>query len=182
MGGYQYKKFMGDFQRGGNRGGGFRGGNGGGRPSFGGNRGGDRGPVTMHKAVCDECQKSCEVPFRPSGDKPIYCSDCFSSKKGGDDHGPRKDFGGDRAPRREFNDKPSFSKPVSVPTSDDTKKLLSEMNSKLDRLTSAIEKLTQPKMEIKATPFVAKVEVKKVPAKKSISKTPAKKVIAKKKK
>ena len=50
---------MGNFQ-GGNRGGGFRGGNGGGRPSFGGNRGGDRGPVTMHKAVCDECHIKCE--------------------------------------------------------------------------------------------------------------------------
>ena len=55
---------MGNFQGGGNRGGGFRGGNGGGgRPNFGGNRGGDRGPVSMHKAVCDECHKSCEVPF-----------------------------------------------------------------------------------------------------------------------
>lgn len=181
MGGFNIKNFMGDFQRGGNRGGGFRGGNGGGRPSFGGNRGGDRGPVTMHKAVCDECQKSCEVPFRPSGDKPIYCSDCFSSKKGNDDRGPRKDFGGDRAPRREFNDKPSFSKPVSAPVSDDTKKLLSEMNSKLDRLVSAIEKLSQPKMEVKSAPVVAKTEVKKAPAKKVASKAPAKKVVAKKK-
>jgi CxxC-x17-CxxC domain-containing protein len=176
---------MGEFQRGGNRGGGFRGGNGGGRPSFGGNRGGDRGPVTMHKAVCDECQKSCEVPFRPSGDKPIFCNECFSSKKGADDRGPRKDFGGDRAPRREFNDRPSFSKPVSAPVGDDTKKLLSEMNSKLDRLVSAIEKITQPKSVI--APVTSKVEVKKAPVvkattKKVVSKAPVKKVVAKKKK
>jgi len=189
---------MGDFQRGGNRGGGFRGGNGGGRPSFGGSRGGDRGPVTMHKAVCDECHKSCEVPFRPSGDKPIYCSDCFSSKRGDDDRGPRRDFG-DREPKRDFNDRPaqSFSKPASTgsPVSDDVKKQLSEMNSKLDRLASAIEKLTQPKGEVKAVvakvsaPVVAaKIEVKKVApvvkavAKKIVAKAPAKKVVVAKKK
>lgn len=35
----------------------------------------------MHKAVCDECGSPCEVPFRPSGDKPVFCSNCF--KKGG---------------------------------------------------------------------------------------------------
>lgn len=187
---------MGDFQRGGSRGGGFRGGNGGGRPSFGGNRGGDRGPVTMHKAVCDECHNNCEVPFRPSGDKPIFCNDCFSSKRGNDDRAPRKDFGGDRAPRRDF-DKPSqsFSKPTPAPVSDDTKKQLSEMNIKLDRLISAIEKMSSTKTETKPTVKVApiavvskKVEVKKVApavkavAKKVVVKAPAKKVVAKKKK
>ena len=31
----------------------------------------------MHKAVCDECGQDCEVPFKPSGNKPIYCSKCF---------------------------------------------------------------------------------------------------------
>jgi CxxC-x17-CxxC domain-containing protein len=185
---------MGNFQGGGNRGGGFRGGNGGGgRPSFGGNRGGDRGPVTMHKAVCDECHKSCEVPFRPSGDKPIYCSDCFGEKRGNE--APRREFS-DRAPRRDFNDRPeqssSFSKPVSTgpSMSDDTKKQLGEMNSKLDRLINAIEKLSQPKAvampAIKVAPIAAKIEVKKAPVVKAVvkkviaAKAPAKKVEVKK--
>lgn len=39
-------------------------------------------PPTMHKVVCDECKKDCEVPFKPTEGKPIYCSDCFK-KKGG---------------------------------------------------------------------------------------------------
>ena len=38
----------------------------------------------MFDAVCDECGKDCKVPFRPSGDKPIFCSECFE-KKGGRD-------------------------------------------------------------------------------------------------
>jgi CxxC-x17-CxxC domain-containing protein len=36
----------------------------------------------MHSAVCATCGKVCEVPFRPTGDKPIYCSSCFE-KEGG---------------------------------------------------------------------------------------------------
>lgn len=31
----------------------------------------------MFDAVCDNCGVDCRVPFRPSGDKPIYCSECF---------------------------------------------------------------------------------------------------------
>jgi CxxC-x17-CxxC domain-containing protein len=38
----------------------------------------------MHSAVCDECGNRCEVPFRPTGEKPVFCSDCFGGNKGGD--------------------------------------------------------------------------------------------------
>lgn len=182
---------MGNFNdRGGNRGGGFRGGNGGGgRPSFGGNRGGDRGgdrrEVSMHKAVCDECHKSCEVPFRPSSDKPIYCNDCFSGKRGNE--APRREFNNDRGGKRDFNDKPSFSKPTSAPVNDEVKKQLSEMNSKLDRLVIAIEKMsasktTTPVIATKSALKVAPVAVKKVEVKKAVVavKAPVAKVVAKK--
>ncbi len=37
----------------------------------------------MHKAVCADCKKECEVPFKPSGDRPVYCKDCFSKHKEG---------------------------------------------------------------------------------------------------
>lgn len=48
------------------------------------NRGGsnfNRGPREMHKAVCTECGKECEVPFKPTEGKPVYCRDCFAKKK-----------------------------------------------------------------------------------------------------
>lgn len=38
-------------------------------------------PREMHKAVCAECKKDCEVPFKPSSDRPVYCKDCFSKRK-----------------------------------------------------------------------------------------------------
>ncbi|MFH1801943.1 MAG: CxxC-x17-CxxC domain-containing protein [archaeon] len=62
-------------------GGGFRGGGGGGGRG-GGGRGGFGGPREMHTAVCDECKKECEVPFKPTEGKPVYCKDCYKKKKG----------------------------------------------------------------------------------------------------
>jgi CxxC-x17-CxxC domain-containing protein len=35
------------------------------------------------KAICADCHKECEVPFKPSGDRPVYCQDCFSRRKQG---------------------------------------------------------------------------------------------------
>ncbi|MEK6564172.1 MAG: CxxC-x17-CxxC domain-containing protein [Candidatus Omnitrophota bacterium] len=40
------------------------------------------GPREMHKAVCAECKKECEVPFKPKDERPVYCKDCFSKRKG----------------------------------------------------------------------------------------------------
>lgn len=37
----------------------------------------DRGPREMHDAVCARCGKDTQVPFRPTGTRPVYCSDCF---------------------------------------------------------------------------------------------------------
>jgi len=54
----------------------------GGRGGFGGGGGYSDRPREMHKAVCDDCKQECEVPFKPSGDRPIYCKACFSKRKG----------------------------------------------------------------------------------------------------
>lgn len=58
---------------GGNRFGGNRGGfgNRGRGNSFGNNR------PEMHDVTCSKCGKQCQVPFRPTGAKPVMCSDCF---------------------------------------------------------------------------------------------------------
>ncbi|ACV63816.1 conserved hypothetical protein [Desulfofarcimen acetoxidans DSM 771] len=37
----------------------------------------DRQPREMFSAVCAECGAETEVPFRPSGNRPVYCRDCF---------------------------------------------------------------------------------------------------------
>lgn len=45
--------------------------------------GGSRGPREMHSATCSSCGKACQVPFQPTGEKPVYCSDCFQGQRGG---------------------------------------------------------------------------------------------------
>lgn len=44
----------------------------------------DRGfrPPQMHTAICSKCGKPCQVPFRPTGNRPIFCSDCFRTEGG----------------------------------------------------------------------------------------------------
>lgn len=37
--------------------------------------------VKMYPAVCTRCGKDTEVPFPPSPDKPVYCSECFAIVK-----------------------------------------------------------------------------------------------------
>lgn len=53
------------------------------RGGFGRDRGrgfgSERRPREMHDVTCDKCGKQCQVPFRPSGDKPVLCSDCFKN-------------------------------------------------------------------------------------------------------
>ncbi|MDR3601729.1 MAG: zinc-ribbon domain containing protein [Desulfosporosinus sp.] len=45
------------------------------RPSGGYNN--NRFERQMFPATCAECGKETTVPFQPSGDKPVYCRDCF---------------------------------------------------------------------------------------------------------
>ena len=35
----------------------------------------------MHEVTCDKCGKKCEVPFKPTPSKPVYCNECFREKE-----------------------------------------------------------------------------------------------------
>ena len=112
----------------------------------------DRRPE-MHPAVCDKCGKDCEVPFRPTEGKPIYCDDCFKSKS------------------REAGSRSEFGKPNNNENID-------KINKKLDRILSILEpKPVKEKQESKKPKSIEDLPVLEEP--KSIEK-PKKK--AKKKK
>ncbi len=38
-------------------------------------------PREMHKATCADCKQETEVPFKPSGDRPVYCRDCYQNHR-----------------------------------------------------------------------------------------------------
>ena len=62
------------------------------------------GRTMMFKAVCAECGDDCEVPFKPSGGRPVLCSNCF---KGKDDQSFKRPNGRD-FDRPRFGDKRAF--------------------------------------------------------------------------
>jgi CxxC-x17-CxxC domain-containing protein len=164
----------------------------------------------MHKATCSECGNSCELPFRPSGDRPVFCSNCFE-KQGGGSERPNK-FGGDRPARRErpsFDDKqmheavcgkcgktcevpfkPMPGKPVyctdcfEKPGAREANELMAQvksLNMKIDRLIKILAP-NAPVEKDEKIDFSEAVEAKEEKAPKAKKATASKKVVAKKKK
>ena len=37
----------------------------------------------LYSVKCANCGKQTQVPFKPTGDRPVYCRDCYMQKKGG---------------------------------------------------------------------------------------------------
>ena len=134
---------------------------GGGR-GFGGGR--DRGrrddrssfrsnaPREMFKTTCSNCGKECEVPFKPTTGKPVYCSDCFE-KMGGRNSDSRSER--PERNRPDFSNRPQSSMVDYSKQFEDLRSNIDAINRKMDKV---IELLT-PKSEEK----VAKAsKVKKV--------------------
>jgi len=167
----------------------------------------DSGRPEMHKAVCNKCGKECEVPFKPTGDRPVFCSSCFEKPD-------RENFGGSRErnhQRPSFGDKrryeavcakcgkrcevpfqPTAGKPVYCEQCfkkekhsggngpDQFKQQFEILNAKMDKILSALNSCASPKAakEAKTTKETARAEKPK----KSQTKTkPAPKKIKKKK-
>lgn len=178
---------MKNFQSNDSRGGGFRPGGDRGRDSFqkkswGGDRGNDR-DRQMFKATCGNCGKSCEVPFRPTGEKPVYCNDCFGKMRDSERSTGRPEYGAS-APKRDFGDRRdsrSDFKPKQV--FDDTKKQLTDISIKLDRLLGIMEKMMESKKEVQAKKSTTSLKdtLAKVVAKKEVKKSSKKKSATNKK-
>ncbi|MBN1872034.1 MAG: hypothetical protein JW800_05615 [Candidatus Omnitrophica bacterium] len=45
----------------------------------------------MYKVICADCGKDCEVPFRPSSERPVYCKECFKVRRNSGTFNPRGD-------------------------------------------------------------------------------------------
>lgn len=35
----------------------------------------------LYEVTCSECGKETEVPFKPDGERPVYCRECYMKKK-----------------------------------------------------------------------------------------------------
>ena len=89
----------------------------------------ERRPLEMHDVTCDKCQKRCQVPFKPSGDKPVFCSECFRNEGAGNSFGSR-----DRGDRG----RPERSSSSGTGMTSDQFKIL---NVKLDKIIDILNTL-----------------------------------------
>jgi len=90
---------------------------------------GGKGGFELHQATCDKCGRECDVPFKPTGNKPVYCRSCFreiNSQETGrkPDNSDRNTFRDDFKPREKSN-----------PSSDE----LDKINRKLDKIMRALK-------------------------------------------
>ena len=127
-----------------------------GRQSFG-NRGGNR---EMHHAVCSDCGKDCEVPFEPTGSKPVYCNDCFRKNNG---RGESRNFQ-DRGPQRHDFERRNESRPQN-------NEQFETINRKLDKI---LDLLYVPRVMEKKEPKIEPEDILIIPKKKT--KTSKKKI------
>jgi len=43
--------------------------------------GGGRPARAMHDVICNSCGRLTQVPFVPTGSRPVYCMDCFQASR-----------------------------------------------------------------------------------------------------
>lgn len=53
------------------------------KDQFRGGRGGGSGHSESFQITCANCGKTDTVPFKPRGDRPVLCSDCFKKQRDG---------------------------------------------------------------------------------------------------
>lgn len=167
----------------------------------GGDRGGRGGSGELFKATCSACHKPCEVPFRPSGDKPVFCSACFNMKSRDKERGnTSRDYGNRdsvRSVRLEFakqrreyapqrDEAPRVTKDTGL---EDVKRQLTTIESRLNRILDLLNPPTPPVKKkavvIAEVPAVPETLTEELPKKTRKPKTvkekaPAKKTAAKK--
>ncbi len=104
--------------------------------------------VTFYKATCADCKKTCEVPFRPNGEKPVFCRDCFGSKKGADERGGERNVHPqfeNRGMAHTWSDRsaarPTYASDAKPQVSDEMKRQFSDILYKIEKLTTLVEKL-----------------------------------------
>lgn len=110
---------------------------------------------SMHRTTCGKCGNDCEVPFRPTGERPVYCSKCFQNNRHSDS-------------RRYNNNFENKNDNVSKNSDAQFKKQFETLNLKLDKILKIITPVVEPdiikaeKMEEK--PAKAAKKKKKVKA------------------
>jgi CxxC-x17-CxxC domain-containing protein len=140
----------------------------------------DRSEREMFPAVCSNCGKDCEVPFRPVGDKPVYCPECFQkirALKGQQNNKPQNNQHNHNQQQNQQRQQQG-----NFPSNQDLLNRINSLNSKIERIIDhlGINQATKEQTAQAPKPVATAVAVEEKPAKKSTKATAAKKSAAKK--
>lgn len=151
-------------------------------------RGGER-KMELFTTTCTTCGKSCEVPFKPDGTKPVLCRDCFAAKNGGRDNVQSSNrFASNgtqvRKPERSFDtprveQKPGLSKEDFAALSRHVTALEAKINEILSIVKTTHAAVEKPEVVADA-PITEVAPIKKESKLKKATKKAAKKVTKKK--
>ena len=97
----------------------------------------------LYQAVCADCSKNCEVPFKPQEGRPVYCKECFAK---------RKAKNGARSSGVVKTAEPLSPKPIAAPIA---------VSSKATEVKNAKPKKTAKKQKAAKVPAKKKSSVKK---------------------
>ncbi len=140
-------------------------------------RGADRSSGEMFTATCSSCHKICEVPFRPNGEKPVYCSACFGKMR--DDAGRGDDR---RAVRREQTSYAKSDRQISdqSPRRDERNKDLEAIKTHLAKIELQLNRVLEFVNPPVSTRIVAPANIENASVAKVVTTKPAKKITSKK--
>ena len=127
-------------------------------------------PRVMHKTICSNCGKECEVPFIPNGKKPVFCRECFQNNRSSDS--VKSDNNYPRRSNFENRSNSQIDRPLEQPQ---YREPFEALNAKLDKILRILEPKTAVVVVSTETPKDLKInsELKEI-------KTPKAKKVAKK--
>ncbi len=130
----------------------------------------------MYPAICDSCGKKCEVPFRPTSGKPVYCDSCFNKNSGN-----RRSAEGVRDRSRDQLGEQIATINLKLDKIMRVLEIIGESKTFTDKTAKNRKEKITPKKEKKiAKKILTKKTAKKKRRKKTINKKSAKKLIKKK--
>lgn len=95
----------------------------------------------MFRTTCSNCGNECEVPFKPNGSKPVFCSDCFEKNGGETRRSNDRDYS---APRRSNFERPQsfqktqYERPQEASRPQQNNDQFAALNAKLDRIITLL--------------------------------------------
>ncbi len=173
----------------------------GGKKSYGGDKKygngprrdqGSNRPTELFATTCSECSKKCEVPFKPSNDKPVFCSACFGIKKSANEtrdsgnRNDRSDRSNTKNARPDYTQLPRDQRPprhdASRGNSDngilELKRQITALDFKLNKILDLINP-PQPSAKVPLPEPVKTEKVEKIPTTKTAKKIARKKAAGK---